>query len=76
MDNKETFTKEFMWEFFESVIKDIEAVYEGSDDKELTKYVTLNIPECLGAYFSSRMAINSIKVPVSMHFCVLLGSVS
>ena len=62
MDNKETFTKEFMWDFFSNVVDDIRSVCGGNVDDELVKYVTLNIPECLNTYFESKLGITSVKV--------------
>ena len=51
-----------MWDFFSSVVEDITLVCDESEDDELVKYVTLNIPECLTAYFSSKMGMTSVKV--------------
>ena len=66
VDNKETFTKEFMWDLFQNMSEDIHHVYRenGEGDEELTKYVTINLPRCLISYFSSKMVISFIKIPV------------
>ena len=66
VDNKETFTKEFMWDLFQNMSEDIHHVYRenGEGDEELTKYVTINLPRCLISYFSSKMATSFIKIPV------------
>ena len=51
-----------MWDFFSNVVEDIQAVCNDTQDDELVKYVTLNIPECLSAYFGSKLGITSVKV--------------
>ena len=75
VDNKETFTKEFMWDFFSNVVDDIRSVCDGNDDNELVKYVTLNIPECLNTYFGSKLGITSVKVNCTHVYSVYMYTV-
>ena len=55
-----------MWDLFQNMSEDIHHVYRenGEGDEELTKYVTINLPRCLISYFSSKMVISFIKIPV------------
>ena len=64
VDNKETFTKEYMWDLFENMISDINKVYKENctGNKELIKYVTGHIPTALTSYFSSSLAVTALKV--------------
>lgn len=64
VDNKETFTKEYMWELFANMINDIGHVYKENctGNKLLLDYVTVHIPGALTSYFSSPLALTALKV--------------
>lgn len=64
VDNKETFTKKFMWDLFCDMIDDINKVYKENctGNKDLIEYVTQHIPPTLISYFSSPLAAQTIKV--------------
>ena len=73
VDNKETFTKEYMWDLFENMISDINKVYKENctGNKELIKYVTVHIPTALTSYFSSSLAVTALKV-IIIFMCLLI----
>lgn len=64
VDNKETFTKDFMWDLFVNMTADIDSVYKENctGEKEHTEYVTSHIPLSLSSYFSSQLAAPGVKV--------------
>lgn len=71
VDNKETFTKDFMWELFANMAADVDTVYRSNctGDKQLTEYVTFHIPLTLTSYFSSSLSNPGVKVCVYTCTC-------
>lgn len=64
VDNKETFTKDYMWDLFASMAKDVDCVYKENctGQEQFTDYVTAHIPITLTSYFSSPLATHGVKV--------------
>lgn len=73
MDNKETFTKEHVWDLFKNFMVDIEGICSprrlalgSEEDCTMREYVCETIPLLISDFFrAGSLALSQMKVPVS-----------